>query len=78
MGRLLYQASHHRSPVFELSERETAPLLPQRYVTIFFIAGHWNYVRYIVIHVHEIGQLAEEGIKANFVKGRHADIMMEC
>ena len=44
----------------------------------FFIAGHWNYVRYIVIHVHEMGQLAGEDTKADFLKGRHADTMMEC
>ena len=60
MGRWLYQASHHRSPVY------------------FFIDGQWNYDSYIVIHIHEMGQLVEEGIKANFLKGRHADTMMEC
>ena len=37
----------------------------------FIIAGHWNYARYIAIHVHEMGQLTEEGIKAEFLKGRH-------
>ena len=36
-----------------------------------FIAGHWNYARYIAIHVHAMGQLAEKGINADFLKVRH-------
>ena len=39
------------------------------------IAGHLNYVQHITIHVHlKISQLAEKGIKADFLKGRHVGL----
>ena len=32
----------------------------------------WNYARYILaIHVHAMRQIAGEGVKADFLKGRH-------
>ena len=44
--------------------------LTQRYFTIFLHS--WNYARYILpIHVHEMRQIAGEGIKADSLKGRY-------